>query len=75
MDKEIGIYGFIVRPDYRGQGYGRQMLEEAIRTIQFRSSKGIMLDVDTNNTNAIGLYRSCGFEVRATYAYYGLDLQ
>ena len=75
MDKEIGIYAFIVRPDYRGRGYGRQMLEEAIRTIQSRSSKGIMLDVDTNNTNAIGLYRSCGFEVRATYAYYGLDLQ
>lgn len=51
------------------------MLEAVIRKIQAESQKGIMLDVDTENTIAIGLYRSCGFQVRATYDYYEIDVQ
>jgi len=74
MQDEVGIYGFVVRSAYRGRGYGRQMLEETIRTIQARSQKQIMLEVDTQNTNAIGLYRSCGFKATTTYGYYGLDI-
>ena len=73
-EKEIGIYGFVVRPEYRGRGYGRQILEDVIRTIRTQSPKSIMLDVETDNTNAIGLYLSCGFEIRTTYDYYALDL-
>jgi ribosomal protein S18 acetylase RimI-like enzyme len=71
-EDEVGIYGFVVLPEYRGRGYGRQLLESVIRTIQSQSDKRIMLDVDTDNTNAIGLYRSCGFEVKTTYDYYEL---
>ena len=74
MQDEVGIYGFVVRSAYRGRGYGRQMLEETIRTIQARSQKKIMLEVDTQNTNAIGLYRSCGFKETTTYGYYSLDI-
>jgi ribosomal protein S18 acetylase RimI-like enzyme len=74
MDDEVGIYGFVVRPEYRGRGYGRQILEEAIRTIQAEGAKRILLDVETDNTNAIGLYRSCGFQVKTTYDYYSLDI-
>lgn len=73
-DNSIGIYGFGVRPDYRGRGYGRQMLEETIREVQGKSQKQITLEVDINNENAIGLYRSVGFAVRTTYDYYNLDL-
>ena len=43
-EKEIGIYGFVVRPEYRGRGYGRQILEDVIRTIRAESPKGIMLE-------------------------------
>lgn len=74
FDHEIGIYGFVVRPDYRGYGYGRQMLEEVIRGIQSRRRKPIMLEVDTDNTVALNLYRSCGFEVARTYGYYVIDV-
>ena len=69
-EKEIGIYGFVVRPEYRGRGYGRQILEDVIRAIRTQTPKPIMLDVETDNTNAIGLYLSCGFEIRTTYGYY-----
>ena len=74
MQDEVGIYGFVVRSSYRGRGYGRQMLEETIRTIQAHSQKQIMLEVDTENTNAIGLYRSSGFKETTTYGYYSIDL-
>jgi len=74
-EKEIGIYGFVVRPEYRGRGYGRQILEDVIRAIRTQTPKPIMLDVETDNTNAIGLYLSCGFEIRTTYDYYALDLK
>ena len=70
----IGIYGFGVRPDYRGRGYGRQMLEETIREVRQHSKKQITLEVDTDNENAIGLYRSVGFTTRTTYDYYNLDI-
>ncbi len=70
----VGIYGFVVRPEYRGRGYGRQLLESVIRALQATSQRPITLEVETNNTNAIGLYQSCGFEVKATYDYYNLDL-
>ncbi len=74
MGDQVGIYAFEIRMGYRGLGYGRQMLEEAIRSIRAKTQKRIMLDVEAGNTNAIGLYRSCGFEVKATYDYYVLAI-
>ena len=74
MQDEVGIYGFVVRSAYRGYGYGRQILEETIRSIQARSQKQIMLEVDTQNTNALGLYRSSGFKETTTYDYCSLDI-
>jgi ribosomal protein S18 acetylase RimI-like enzyme len=74
MSDQVGIYAFEVRLGYRGLGYGRQILEEAIRTIRSQSQKRIMLDVETDNTNAIGLYLSCGFEIKTTYDYYNLNI-
>ncbi|MEO7022231.1 MAG: GNAT family N-acetyltransferase [Ktedonobacteraceae bacterium] len=75
MPQEMGIYGFFVRPEYRGRGHGRQILEEAIITIREHNSKLIMLEVDTNNLTALNLYRSLGFEIERTYEYYGLALE
>lgn len=68
-DGTVGIYGFVVHPDYRGRGYGRQMLEYVIRQVYDQGPREIMLEVDTTNENAIGLYGSCGFHVRTTYDY------
>lgn len=72
LSEDTGIYGFVVRPEYRGKGYGRQLLQEVIRILHNESSKGILLEVDVNNTNALGLYLSIGFEIKTTYDYYNL---
>jgi len=74
MEQDIGIYGFVVVPKYRGRGYGRQILEETIRTIRSVSQKRITLEVDTTNTVAMSLYLSIGFDVETTYNYYALNL-
>jgi ribosomal protein S18 acetylase RimI-like enzyme len=73
LGEEIGIYAFGIHPAYRGRGYGRQMLEDVIQQIragQDTSQEVIMLDVETDNIHALSLYRSCGFQIRATYDYY-----
>lgn len=72
LSEDTGIYGFVVRPEYRGKGYGRQLLQEVIRILHSESTKGIMLEVDVNNTNALGLYLSLGFEIKTTYDYYNV---
>jgi ribosomal protein S18 acetylase RimI-like enzyme len=75
MEDVTGIYAFEVRMGYRGLGYGREMLEQLIHIVREASPKPVMLDVETTNTNAIGLYLSCGFEVKTTYDYYELRLE
>jgi ribosomal protein S18 acetylase RimI-like enzyme len=69
-----GIYGFIVLPEYRGRGYGRQMLEEVIRSLLTQGKKQIMLEVEVDNTIALQLYLSCGFAITTTYDYYILKI-
>ncbi|GAC1423275.1 MAG: GNAT family N-acetyltransferase [Ktedonobacteraceae bacterium] len=72
--QDIGIYGFVVRPEYRGKGHGRQLLQEVIRILRNEGPKGIMLEVDVQNTNALGLYLSCGFEIKTTHDYYNFEV-
>jgi ribosomal protein S18 acetylase RimI-like enzyme len=71
---ELGVYGFFVRPEYRGRGHGRQILEETIVAVRKHSQKQLMLEVDTHNLAALNLYLSLGFVVERTYEYYGLAL-
>lgn len=71
---ELGIYGFVIRPEYRGRGYGRQMLEECIRVARAKGPVDVMLDVDATNTRAFNLYASAGFEIKTTYDYYHFEV-
>lgn len=68
-----GIYGLGVLPEYRGQGYGREMLLAGIEILKSMGDKEIMLQVYATNKNALGLYRSCGFEETSTMGYYSMN--
>lgn len=65
-----GIYGLGVLPQYRGQGYGREILLQSIYKLKEKNAKSIMLQVATQNENALNLYKSCGFEKRSVMDYY-----
>lgn len=70
-----GIYGLGVLPEYRGMGYGREILMGSIVKLKERNAQEIMLQVDTKNGNALNLYTSCGFEVTSTMDYYAVTKQ
>ena len=64
------ITAFGVLPEHRGRGYGRQMLLDVLDTLPAENWKHIVIDVVTENRNALGLYRSVGFKETRTYGYY-----
>ena len=72
---EAYIYGFVVRPEQRGCGYGKEILARAIADIVAQRPQPIFLEVETENDPAFGLYRSFGFEVTTTYDYYRLSVE
>jgi len=67
------IAGVGVLPAYRGRGYGRQILGRTIREILATGQRHIVLEVATNNKNALSLYHSCGFRETGSDDYYSLQ--
>lgn len=72
IDGDRYIYGFVVRPAFRGQGYGREILARILRDLAAAEPGPVFLEVETENTPAITLYRSLGFLELVTYDYYRL---
>jgi GNAT superfamily N-acetyltransferase len=66
------IFGFGILPDFRGKGYGKAALQETLRFLLEKGSTDIQLDVVCSNNNALGLYKSCGFEEVSIMNYYRL---
>lgn len=67
-----GIYGLEVLTDYRGKGYGRELLILSINKLKESNVKTITLQVEANNKNALNLYKACGFKENYTMDYYKL---
>ena len=57
------IYVISVDPSFRGQGLGRVMLSQGLRSLRQRGVQRAMLFVDADNQSAQHLYRSFGFEL------------
>lgn len=64
-NKDIIRLGFIiVDNNIRGKGYGKQLIEEAVKYAKEKlGAKVINLGVFTNNEDAIQCYKSVGFKV------------
>ncbi|MFC3885718.1 GNAT family N-acetyltransferase [Bacillus songklensis] len=71
-EQELYIRAFTVLPSYQGKGYGRQILSQLIKELHNQTDKEIMIEVETENANALHLYESCGFHVNAGYDYYSI---
>jgi len=69
-----GIYGLGVLPEYRGKGFGRAILLGAVARLKEMQANEIMLQVATENANALHLYESCGFETTSNMDYYEMVL-
>jgi ribosomal protein S18 acetylase RimI-like enzyme len=73
-EQEAFIYGFGVLPEYRGRGYGRQLLAQTIQALFALGKTQIALEVATVNKNALSLYQSCGFRETGSYDYYRVSV-
>ena len=61
LDDENEPIQILVKPECRGRGYGRALLQTAIeKNFPMR----MVLEVDSNNTPALNLYLSLGFQER-----------
>lgn len=67
-----GIYGLGVLPEYRGRGYGRDILTWSIKKLKEMGAREVMLQVLVTNENALHLYVSSGFEITSTMDYFEL---
>lgn len=65
-----GIYGLGVLSEYRGRGYGRELLMWSVEKLVEMGAGKVILQVDTDNVNALNLYKSCGFEDENVMSYY-----
>ncbi|MGH2403565.1 MAG: GNAT family N-acetyltransferase [bacterium] len=73
VDRRVYIIAFNVLPEFRGRGYGRQMLAQTVDTLRGEAWEEILIEVATENRGALTLYRSCGFREVTSYGYYQLD--
>lgn len=68
----VFIYSFQVHPRHRGRGVGRQILMGVLDRLIAENREHIMIEVSTDNTIALSLYESCGFQKVTEYLYFGL---
>lgn len=76
MEREAGyIFGFGIKPEYRRQGNGRQLLSLMLSKLLSEQVNTVLLEVAVENENALFLYKSCGFKEITVYDYYKIVLQ
>jgi ribosomal protein S18 acetylase RimI-like enzyme len=65
----IEISAVCTHPDFTGKGYARKLIFNQIRNIQ-RQNETAYLHVRADNTRAINVYQSMGFEIRSEMIIY-----
>ncbi|MFK7967225.1 MAG: GNAT family N-acetyltransferase [Burkholderiaceae bacterium] len=59
----------VLEPEARGQGIGRQLVEQVIQFSREKGYRELVLWTNKNLTDAIQLYRSLGFELQSEQAH------
>ena len=73
FDEEMGLINVIAtHPDYRKKGYATSILSTSVDWLLKRSKK-ILIDVRTDNYQAIRIYQKTGFEIAFEYIVYSVD--
>ncbi|AAK81570.1 GNAT family N-acetyltransferase [Clostridium acetobutylicum] len=67
---KVSIFGVGILPEYRGRGFGREMMSMLLEYLIERDYDDIALEVDSNNKRAFELYKSIGFQIEREIDYY-----
>lgn len=60
LEKHGGHVYFVVRPSWRGKGYGKKILRKAIPIINYLGIDRALITLDPANETAIHIVESCG---------------
>lgn len=63
MYEEAQVCNVAVLPDYRRKGIAHQLIDEMFRLSVEKGCKVCELEVNTENTPAVELYKKCGFQI------------
>lgn len=69
-DEEVSIFGFGIKKEFRGKGYGKEILNLLLRKLTAQGNDNLTLEVDSNNKIAYNLYKKNGFETKTAFQYY-----
>ena len=69
-EKRNYIYGFCIEPKYQKKGIGKYVLNEIVQVCMSKNNKEIELEVQTQNENALNVYKNVGFEIETEFKYY-----
>lgn len=73
-DGEIYIHALGVLSEFRGRGYGKELLSLTVEKMLQEQHNNITLEVACQNENALTLYKKSGFEVETAYDYYEKEI-
>ena len=71
---EGSIFGFGIVPEYRGQGYGKELLHLIVDSLWQRGKTEITLEVNSENAHALELYKKSGFQIAVAFEYYRIKV-
>lgn len=63
------IHGFCIDSNYRHKGIGTHVLYEIVQKYK-NDQKSLVLEVQTQNSNALKVYQNVGFKTKAEFRYY-----
>lgn len=66
----VTLHELGIMPEYRGRGYGRQVLAETVYKLLGDEYPNIEFQMRCHNHQSRELYEACGFEVAAAFDYY-----
>lgn len=67
---EASLFAFGIMPEYRDQGYGKELLRLIIDHLWQSGKTEIMLEVNSSNAAALKLYKKSGFRIEVVLEYY-----
>lgn len=68
-DNSINIYEVLVLENFRGNGYGEQIIRDVLWNV-CNSNKQIILQVAAHNKAAVRCYEKCGFVTKDSVVFY-----
>lgn len=68
--EDVSLFGLGIEPRYRCKGYGKELLHLIIDNLMQRGRSEMSIEVNSENVEALKLYRNTGFCVEVAYEYY-----